>query len=621
VRPRPRLWWSIYAACAVAVLAALGWISRIALDLERSEVEARIEVGHEQLVREALWRMDSWLAPILAAESARTVEEYTPIRYGGGLGAFATSELLEFRSRHIRQHFELVEGGTLMSPQAPQGEDRRRAIEVGVPAAACDANFVSLTAVEPLIDFGALSSRVVDLEDRMADVVREQLSPGALNAAQTADQYLQNDSWLATKNALGANNRVLQARKNAGFNGTSRGQAPQQLAQQYAPPEEQQQEQQDAGPRTSVEPLRVGPLVAVWLGDVGERRLAFVRRVTVPIDLSLWNADTRARKEALQGFLVDWDALEADLLEQVSDLFPDASLAPVAEERTADDATGRVLATVPVALDVPPAPLPVSVEGPTRQALWLTWGAILCALAVAGVTLRESIAYGDRRSRFASAVTHELRTPLTTFRLYAEMLAEGMVDDPDTRQEYLRTLHAESERLTSVVENVLAYSRLEQGRALGRVERVAIGDLLERLQPRLVRRAEDARMELTVDLRGPGTDTVTADVEAIGQILLNLVDNACKYGVSTEAPRIDITIDAPPGRMRFAVRDHGPGIDPAHRGSIFASFERAGRDQGSIPGVGLGLALSRGLARELGGDVTLDSTEAPGARFVLDLPS
>jgi hypothetical protein len=90
VRPRRRLWWSLYAACAVAVVVALGWISRTALDLERSEAQARVEVGHEQLVREALWRMDSWLAPLLAAEAARAVEEYTPIRYLGGLGAFTT---------------------------------------------------------------------------------------------------------------------------------------------------------------------------------------------------------------------------------------------------------------------------------------------------------------------------------------------------------------------------------------------------------------------------------------------------------------------------------------------------------------------------------------------------
>jgi len=605
VRSKARLWWSLYAACAVAVVVALGWISRIALDLELSEAKARVEVGHEQFVQEALWRMDSWLAPILAAEGARAVEEYTPIRYAGGLGAFATSELLEFRSRHIRQHFEIVEGGTLMSPQAPQGEDRDRAIDLGVAAATCDLNFVNLTAVEPLIDFDALSSRVKELEDRMAAVVREQLSPGLLNVSQNAEQFVQNDSWVATKNALEGSNRARQARKKAGFNAAPRGQYPQQLKRA----------------RVVGEPLRVGPLVAVWLGEVGLQELAFVRRVTVPIDRSLWDADTRERKEALQGFLVDWDALEADLLDQVADLFPGASLKPVEEERTVDDATGRALATVPVTIAVPPPPAPLLVGGPTRTALWLTWGAVLCALAVAGVTLRAAIAYGDRRSRFASAVTHELRTPLTTFRIYTEMLADGMVEDPDTRQDYLRTLHGESERLTSVVENVLAYSRLEQGRAIGRVERVSIRDLVDRLQARLERRAADADVQLSIDVRGPGTDTVSADVEAVGQILVNLVDNACKYGRSSETPRIEITIDAPPGRVCFSVRDHGPGVAAAHRKSIFESFERGGRDDGSIPGVGLGLALSRGLARELGGDVTLARDQDAGARFLLDLPS
>ena len=101
MKPRPRLWWSIYAACAVAVLAALGWISRIAVDLEQAEAEARVEVGHEQLVREALWRMDSWMAPILGAEAARDVEDYTPFRYANGLGAYTTSELLQFESRQV----------------------------------------------------------------------------------------------------------------------------------------------------------------------------------------------------------------------------------------------------------------------------------------------------------------------------------------------------------------------------------------------------------------------------------------------------------------------------------------------------------------------------------------
>ena len=604
MKPRPRLWWSVYTACAVAVLTALAAISAIAIDLERSEAQARVEVGHEQLVREALWRMDSWFAPFLAAEAARGVETYLPFRVGRVSQEF--DQTLNFRSRHIRQYFELLEGRDLVLPQAPSGVDRARALAAWMSAATADSDPAELRAVEPLITCEALATRVAELEDRRAGVEREQLGPAALNVAQTAQEILQNDSWAATKGALQGNNRALQARKQRNFNSLP----PAQIAEV------------DAATEPVTDEAPVGPLVAVWLGDTADRELAFVRRVTVPDDDYGGDFAPGARR-GLQGFLIDWPALESDLLEQVADLFPDASLVPVQEERTADDASGRVLVTVPMALVVTPPPTPVVAGSPTRQALWLTWAVVLCALAVAGVTLRASIAYGERRSRFASAVTHELRTPLTTFRLYAEMLADGMVTDPDRRQEYLRTLQVESERLTSVVENVLAYSQLEQGRALGRIERLPLGDLIERLQPRLERRAAEADLALNVDLRGPGTDVIAADVEAIGQILLNLVDNACKYGASSETPRIDLAIDAPPGRVRFVVRDHGPGIDVAHRKAIFESFERAGRNDGSIPGVGLGLPLSRGLARELGGDVTLDrmDRESDGARFVLSLPA
>ncbi len=281
-----------------------------------------------------------------------------------------------------------------------------------------------------------------------------------------------------------------------------------------------------------------------------------------------------------------------------------------------------MLATVPVALSVRPPPAVTATDGPARQALLFTWAAVLAALLAVGVPLRASIAYGERRSRFASSVTHELRTPLTTFRMYAEMLAGGMVTDPAQQREYLRTLHAESERLTSVVENVLAYSRLEQGRATMRAQRLPLAALVERLAPRLERRASDAGAELRSDVRGPHGDALTVDVETVGQILLNLVDNACKYGTSSGAPVIDATWEAPPGRLRVAIRDSGPGIEPHRRRAVFAAFDRAGRSDGSIPGIGLGLALSRGLARELGGDVTLSPTSASGgASFVLDVPA
>src|SRR6185369_1819781 len=99
---------------------------------------------------------------------------------------------------------------------------------------------------------------------------------------------------------------------------------------------------------------------------------------------------------------------------------------------------------------------------------------------------------------FVSAVTHELRTPLTTFKLYAEMLEEDMVPNPQTRRDYLRTLRSEADRLGHLVENVLDYARLENGRAGGRVEDISAERMLEKFRERLENRAKLAGLKLEV---------------------------------------------------------------------------------------------------------------------------
>ena len=120
---------------------------------------------------------------------------------------------------------------------------------------------------------------------------------------------------------------------------------------------------------------------------------------------------------------------------------------------------------------------------------------MILAISAVGFTLRSTMALGERRARFASAVTHELRTPLTTFRMYSEMLADDMVKDPAQRATYLSTLRSEADRLSRLVENVLCFARLEDGRYRGRRERVAVSDLLERVNTAAAtahQRSEDA---------------------------------------------------------------------------------------------------------------------------------
>jgi signal transduction histidine kinase len=255
-----------------------------------------------------------------------------------------------------------------------------------------------------------------------------------------------------------------------------------------------------------------------------------------------------------------------------------------------------------------------------RAALGLAWLAVIGAMVAVGATLRTSIDLGERRRRFVSAVTHELRTPLTTFQLYSEMLADGVVRTDEQRQVYLVTLKEESRRLSAMVANVLSHAGLEERRGPRHVESVSLESLIGRVRPPLERIAASAGM--TLDVNTAGARSLTVDPDAIGQILANLVDNAAKYARGATPATIELHALERDGSLVMTVRDHGPGVPREQAKAIFAPFERGSRDSADpIPGVGLGLALSRGLARDMGGDLTLDAATGRGASFRLIVPS
>jgi signal transduction histidine kinase len=259
---------------------------------------------------------------------------------------------------------------------------------------------------------------------------------------------------------------------------------------------------------------------------------------------------------------------------------------------------------------------------PLWQWLTVAWAcAVLAALAVA-VLLAGVLRLSERRAAFVMAVTHELRTPLTTFQMYAEMLAEGMVGDESQRQSYLATLRAEAVRLTHMVENVLAYARLERGRTDGRRETLGLAELVARMQPRLAARAAQAGMELCVEADDAAAETpVAVNVSAVEQILFNLVDNACKYAAGVDDKRIHVALAGRDGTAELRVADHGPGIAAEVRRRLFRSFSKTAQEAAhSAPGIGLGLALSRRLARDLGGELRYEAASGGGACFILVLP-
>lgn len=627
-----RLPWVIYGVCVLLVVEGLAWMTWRVLALEAREREARASVEHEQAVRAALWQMDAALAPLLATEARRPFFHYRPFyspgHEAGGMGdtpdpaqPLAPSPLLLGGPEPpIRLHFEHA-GDRWSSPQAPAGAWRDVAAGwIAEPERLAVAESMLAELVQlgpPLVGHARQSPEAAEPPAGMATPL-----VGAVQApGEAAEQDSYRDYNARNQTAQLALDPEEQARSSRSLGqvlpslGAPDGAAPRADVLRVAPATDAVDLLRDFsatatldvlnGPMTgAVDSVEIGPLRAEWLGRA-EQGLVFLRDVRID------------ETSVIQGFWIDWPDLRATLAARVADVLPGAELAPLTEHPEAP--LDRRLAVIPAVLTAPTmlAPAPAPVWTPTRSTLAVTWLAVLSAVVATGVVLRQSETISARRARFVSAVTHELRTPLTTFCLYTQMLAEGLVPEA-RRSEYIATLREESTRLAAVVEDVLTYARL--GRRRAHIAAAAdAAEVIERLLPAARERA--ARAGMTIDWGHPPAPAhARIEPGALERIVSNLLDNACKY--APEGQRIAIDLSAHGGWVEVAVRDFGPGVPAADRDRIFHAFTRARRDaESAAQGLGLGLALARGLAREAGGALTLDPDSSPGARFVLRVPS
>jgi signal transduction histidine kinase len=354
----------------------------------------------------------------------------------------------------------------------------------------------------------------------------------------------------------------------------------------------------------ATEDVQQNLMSAAWV----EEQLLLARRVSI------------GGLEYFQGCWLDWDAFKKSLLKDVRDLLPSADLEPVLTKSDADEDPHNCLVSLPARLV--PGALPERVVAgltPLESALYLAWACIALTAVAVGVVLHGVLTLSERRGAFVSAVTHELRTPLTTFRMYTEMLAENMIGE-DKRRRYMERLRTEADRLGHLVENVLAYARLEQGRHRGRLEPMPVGAILDHARERLAQRAEQAGMTVVFEADGQSGIQVRTDLAATEQVLFNLVDNACKYAAGASDKRIHVEAVAGNGTAGLRVRDHGPGLSRDVQRRLFQPFSKSEIDAAnSAPGVGLGLSLCRRLARDLGGDL-IHEPQDHGTAFVLHLP-
>jgi len=180
-------------------------------------------------------------------------------------------------------------------------------------------------------------------------------------------------------------------------------------------------------------------------------------------------------------------------------------------------------------------------------------------------------------------------------------------------------MRSEADRLSVLVENVLSYARLERGRPAHHGQTATIAQLLDRAAARLSQLADASQMAFVVETDGvPGDTRVIADPGPVEQILFNLVDNAGKYAADATDCRIHLQAVRNGSHVELRVRDYGPGISRSEARRLFRPFTKSAREAAHTAH-GVGLALSRRLARALGGDLRVEHTEE-GACFVVTLP-
>ncbi|MBI3828111.1 MAG: HAMP domain-containing histidine kinase [Planctomycetes bacterium] len=595
---RPWQIWTVFGLSLALVLSAMAWVSYTGLKLDRAESEGRRQAALEENVRLALWRVDSALAPIITQESTRPYFSYTAfyateraytrmfseVKHGEIL---VPSPLLTFESPYVKLHFQIDPDGKITSPQVPSGNMRSLA-----ESTYCTVDRVSgcggeLAAISQKIKRTELLEALPEPPEQLVQTVMvANTSPPAQNKKESSwgSRANKQEQQRLSQNELESRQQAYQMAA-----------SPQQMASNGNLQQMQESEQ-----------VSEGTMQSVWFGD----DLFLARKVAVNDRIYV------------QGCWLNWPAVERWLLDSVSDLLPNARL-----ERDSNEQPGREthrLASLQLRLE--PGEFPIQSQeslSPIRMALIAAWACGFLAVLAVAALLWGAISLSERRGAFVSAVTHELRTPLTTFRLYTEMLAEGMVKEEAQRQTYLNTLHAEAERLGHLVENVLAYAGLERGRYGRQMEVLAVEALLERIRERLAARARQAEMDVVFDEPEPGIARhLRADPAAVERILFNLVDNASKYAAASKKRVIHVGACASPEGVILRVRDYGPGIPASETRKLFRPFSKSAREAAhSAPGVGLGLALSRRLARSMGGDLRYFKADPDGARFDLLLPS
>ncbi|MEK6249651.1 MAG: HAMP domain-containing histidine kinase, partial [Planctomycetales bacterium] len=570
---RPTHVWAAFIICLVIVTSGMGWLTIKVIKLDRTETNSRLEADFEGDVRLALRRMDMELAEIFAVEMAWPYYAYRSFYWldpsdqlaqstnppsmqlqddsqqeQSFSGAFdepfsdsepVASPLLNTSNAYVNLYFQVGGDNQVASPNVPPANQHTWAAQNGTSPSQIKTFQRRLDDMQEIALANDLNASLPEVDPLPAVL--------AQNTAPNGDQVAAADPF--------SNDDIPQPQGVRKSKRKQTRQLPQQaLNSRYSKEDQIRRGNTEYQNRKSQSEKRVLNYVqqqqaySVNMNDGGQQKVlmagesALIRpgEVLEGRSRALW-ADSQlllARRVILdgepvvQGCWLDWAGIKDRLAEEVADLLPSFEIVPVHSEAEAN--MGRMLATLPAEIVVEPPQLDAWSLGqgfsPMQLAVLAAWSSLLAAAIAVGLLLAGVISLSERRAAFVSAVTHELRTPLTTFRMYAEMLAEGMVLDQQKQKTYLETLKSEADRLYHLVENVLSYAKLERGRTRSASTEISIVTLIEDIANRLQPRVEQAEMVLEVELdERLGDSRLVTDIGGVEQIVVNLVDNACKY--------------------------------------------------------------------------------------------
>ncbi len=260
-----------------------------------------------------------------------------------------------------------------------------------------------------------------------------------------------------------------------------------------------------------------------------------------------------------------------------------------------------------------------------RQRAMMT-GALLLASALAAFigffaarrAFYRQLRLNEMKSNFVSSVSHELRAPIASVRLMAEGLERGKIAGAEKQNEYFKFIVQECRRLSSLIENVLDFSRIEQGRKQYEIESTDLVALTGQTVKLMETYAAERQVQIALEVKG---DPVPVEIEgkSIQQALVNLIDNAVKH--SPKGSGVTVGIDFAVSSVNLWVEDKGEGIPASEHERIFERFYRLGSElRRETQGVGIGLSIVKHIVEAHGGKIIVRSAPGQGSRIAIELP-